>query len=47
MNFWLPNRKIAKWFGGEWNMQQLPLEAQYDWFRYYKLDEKTLTSSFD
>ncbi len=35
MNFWLPNQKIAKWFGGEWTLAQLPLVAQYDWFRYY------------
>lgn len=40
MNFWLPNQKIAKWFGGEWSLTQLPLVAQYDWFRYYTLDAK-------
>ena len=48
MNFWLPDRKIAKWFGGEWNLDQLPLVAQYDWFRYYTLDSAhPLTSALD
>ena len=39
MNFWQPVQKIARWFGGEWSLQQLPLVAEYDWFRYYALDE--------
>ncbi|MEM7255910.1 MAG: family 16 glycosylhydrolase [Pseudomonadota bacterium] len=47
MNFWLPNRKIAKWFGGEWSLDQLPLEAKYDWFRYYKLNNNKVTSALD
>lgn len=38
MNFWQPAHKIAKWFGGEWSLDQLPLIAEYDWFRYYSFD---------
>lgn len=40
MNFWQPAQKIAKWFGGEWSLDQLPLVAEYDWFRYYSYDGK-------
>lgn len=34
MNFWLPKAEIAPWFGGEWSLDQLPLEGEYDWFRF-------------
>lgn len=47
MNFWLPHRKIAQWFGGKWSLDQLPLEAQYDWFRYYTLNDASVTSALD
>lgn len=39
MNFWQPVQKIAKWFGGEWSLEQLPLVAEYDWFRFYTFDD--------
>lgn len=40
MNFWQPSQKIAKWFGGEWSLDQLPLIAEYDWFRFYQLEQQ-------
>lgn len=38
MNFWQPAQKIAKWFGGEWSYDQMPLVAEYDWFRFYQYE---------
>jgi len=39
MNFWQPTHEIAQWFGGEWSLDQLPLIAEYDWFRFYQLEQ--------
>lgn len=40
MNFWLPDRSIAAGFGGKWSLDQLPLHAEYDWVRYYQLQQQ-------
>lgn len=36
MNFWLPNKLVAKHFGGTWERNVYPMITEYDWFRYYK-----------
>jgi beta-glucanase (GH16 family) len=39
MNFWIPNDTIQDVFGGNKARNRYPMKAQYDWFRYYSLDE--------
>lgn len=41
MNFWIPNNNIEAVFGGVKSKNIYPMTTQYDWVRYYKLNDFT------